>query len=263
MNKIKAILFDVDDTIYSHKLGKIPELTKKTLRALKDKGYYLGVCTSRFPREFYSLPQDDFKLFDMIIAGTGSIYIQNDEIVHVEKIERDSIQRYMDYFKKNPDICYLWTQLDGNCFFNKEPHERTKIHHSAWSGGCPTIKEYNGEELCNIIYYYVSDSQTQEIIKLADEGSLERWDNCGHLNPKGINKAFGLKNFCEHFNLSLDEVICFGDGRNDISMLEAAGIGIAMGNAHIDCKNIADYVTNNIDEDGLYNACVHFKWIEK
>ena len=262
MNKIKAILFDVDDTIYSHKLKRIPELTKKTLRALKEKGYYLGVCTSRFPREFYSLPQDDFKLFDMIIAGTGSIYIQNDEIIRVEKIEQDSVNRYMNYFKKNPDICYLWTELNGNCYFNKEPHERTKNHHSSWSGGCPEIKEYNGEELCNIIYYYVSDTQTQEIIDLADEGSLERWDSCGHLNPKGINKAYGLKNFCKHFNLSLDEIVCFGDGKNDISMIEMAGIGIAVGNGHEELKQHADYVCESIENGGIYHMCVELGLIE-
>lgn len=262
MKNIKAILFDVDDTIYSHKLGRIPELTKKTLQALKDKGYYLGVCTSRFPREFYSLPQEDFKLFDMIIAGTGSIYIQKDEIIHVDKIEKESVMKYMEYFKKNPDICYLWTQLDGNCYFNKEPHERTKIHHSAWSGGCPTIKKWNGEELCNIIYYYVNDKQSEELIELADKGSLERWGNCGHLNPKGINKAYGVQNFCKHFNITPDEIICFGDGHNDISMIEMAGIGIAVGNGHEELKKHADYVCGNIENGGIYQICVKLGLIE-
>lgn len=262
MNKIKAILFDVDDTIYSHKLGRIPELTKKTIQLLKDKGYILGVCTSRFPREFYSLPQEDFKLFDMIIAGTGSIYIQNDKIIQVEKIEKDSVLKYMEYFKKNPDICYLWTKLDGDCYFNKEPHERTKKHHASWSGGCPTIKEWNGEDLCNIIYYYVTDKQTEEIIQLADEGSLERWSNCGHLNPKGINKSYGVQNFCKYFNITPDEIICFGDGHNDISMIEMAGIGIAVGNGHDELKKHADYVSDSIENGGIYTMCVQLGLIE-
>lgn len=56
----------------------------------------------------------------------------------------------------------------------------------------------------------------------------------------------------------MNECIAFGDGGNDIPMLRATGIGIAMGSASDLVKSHADYVTNDVDENGIYNALVHF-----
>ena len=55
--------------------------------------------------------------------------------------------------------------------------------------------------------------------------------------------------------------MAFGDGGNDIQMLSHAGIGIAMGNASDEVKKVADFVTDSVDEDGVYKALKHFKVI--
>ena len=55
--------------------------------------------------------------------------------------------------------------------------------------------------------------------------------------------------------------IAFGDGGNDLSILKAAGIGVAMGNANDDVKAVANYVTTSVDEDGIWNALKHFNAI--
>ena len=54
MHKIKGIVFDIDDTLYSHKINKVPELTIYTIKELRKAGFKIGLCTSRFPKEFYS-----------------------------------------------------------------------------------------------------------------------------------------------------------------------------------------------------------------
>lgn len=99
MKSIRGILFDVDDTLYSHKQHRIPELTKYTIKKLKENGYILGMCTSRFPREFCSLPENIFDDFDLIIAGTGSIYIRDGKVLHIEKINESDTQKYINYKK--------------------------------------------------------------------------------------------------------------------------------------------------------------------
>ncbi len=63
----------------------------------------------------------------------------------------------------------------------------------------------------------------------------------------------------EIHNLKREEIIAFGDGDNDADMMEFAGIGVAMGNAVAVTKNAADYITDHIDEDGLWNALKHFE----
>lgn len=61
-----------------------------------------------------------------------------------------------------------------------------------------------------------------------------------------------------HQGIHIEETMAFGDGGNDISIIEKAGIGIAMGNANQILKSHADYITSSIDENGIYNALQHF-----
>ena len=71
------------------------------------------------------------------------------------------------------------------------------------------------------------------------------------LMPKGIDKAAVLKNFLPFLGITRDEVICCGDGYNDKTMIEFAGLGVAMANARDEVKEVADYITSSNDEDGV------------
>ena len=71
------------------------------------------------------------------------------------------------------------------------------------------------------------------------------------LNPRGINKASGLAEICSRIGLSLSEVVAVGDSLNDIAMIRAAGLGVAMGNAQDAVKQAADRVTATNANDGV------------
>jgi Cof subfamily protein (haloacid dehalogenase superfamily) len=79
--------------------------------------------------------------------------------------------------------------------------------------------------------------------------------------PMGISKRVGIDKMLEHFQIGLDECMAFGDGGNDIQMLSHVGIGIAMGNASDEVKKYADYITDSVDEDGVFKALKHFNVI--
>ena len=76
----------------------------------------------------------------------------------------------------------------------------------------------------------------------------------------GISKADGLKKLARYFGEKedLSQTIAFGDSMNDYEVIRAAGIGVAMGNAIDELKKAADYVTADIDRDGIYLALRHF-----
>ena len=76
--------------------------------------------------------------------------------------------------------------------------------------------------------------------------------------PKGNGKADGIRAALERYNLKAEETIAFGDGENDIPMLQICGIGVAMGNAKQLVKDSADYVTLSVREDGVSAALRHF-----
>ena len=62
----------------------------------------------------------------------------------------------------------------------------------------------------------------------------------------------------DYLGLNIDETMAFGEGGNDISIIKKAGIGVAMGNAGDNLKEVADYITTSVDEDGVKNALAHF-----
>lgn len=80
------------------------------------------------------------------------------------------------------------------------------------------------------------------------------------LMPKGIDKAAVLKNFLPFLGITRDEVICCGDGYNDKTMIEFAGLGVAMANARDEVKAVADYVTSSNDEDGIVQVIEKYIW---
>lgn len=78
------------------------------------------------------------------------------------------------------------------------------------------------------------------------------------LVPKGIDKAQSLLRLLSKINLTPADLIAFGDGYNDLSMLKLAGVGVAMANAAPEVRADADYVTLSNEEDGVAEALLHF-----
>ena len=78
------------------------------------------------------------------------------------------------------------------------------------------------------------------------------------LVPKGIDKAQSLLRLLSKINLTPADLMAFGDGYNDLSMLKLAGVGVAMANAAPEVRADADYVTLSNEEDGVAAALLHF-----
>ena len=76
--------------------------------------------------------------------------------------------------------------------------------------------------------------------------------------PATGGKVNGLQETLIHLGLTRENSIAFGDGSNDTEMLAFAGIGVAMGNAWPDARAAADYITTDVDKDGIWNALEHF-----
>ena len=93
--------------------------------------------------------------------------------------------------------------------------------------------------------------------------SVSRWNPFfADVNVAGVNKAMGINEFASYYGFDVSRTIAFGDGGNDISMIRAAGMGIAMGGASEAVKSVADYITEAVDENGVRNALVRFGILE-
>ena len=69
--------------------------------------------------------------------------------------------------------------------------------------------------------------------------------------PKNVDKATSLDRMLNSVGLTRDNAICCGDGFNDMTMIQYAGVGVAMANAQDKVKEAADFITKSNDEDGI------------
>lgn len=93
------------------------------------------------------------------------------------------------------------------------------------------------------------------------EGRLSVYRSEGfylELMPPGVDKAYGVSKLLERIGYRRSQMVCCGDGFNDLSMIEYAGLGVAMANATEDVKKMADYIAPSCDEDGIVDVIHRF-----
>ena len=106
---------------------------------------------------------------------------------------------------------------------------------------------------------YIDKELEQKIMPLLPDCVGSRWiDLFMDLNLKGVDKSLGISEVMKYYDMDLSQAMAFGDGGNDIPMVRDAAIGVAMGNACDELKQVADYVTASVDEDGVVRALEHF-----
>lgn len=142
-------------------------------------------------------------------------------------------------------------------FVNKEVEKAQR----EISSDVPDTGEYGGGEIYQAIAY-VEKEKEDELKAILPDCRITRWnDRAVDIISRGGGKVVGIKQYLERNNILPRETMAFGDGENDIEMLEAAGIGIAMGNADDIVKKSADYVTDSVDNDGIGKALRYFQII--
>ena len=250
---------DFDGTLYSHSLGKIPDSSVEALKTLKDKGFLVFLCTGR------SLPElKDFELKDLTFSGkillNGQIICdENDAVVCRRPIEGELKERLVSFFQ-NRNVPLFFAAEDDN-FLNYVDEHVIHVQKEV-SSVPPHLGEYNGEDFYMATAFVGTVEQLERIMSLNDIAEVTYWhEGACDIVPKGISKSVGIKEALKIWNIDSKETMAFGDGDNDVEMLEECAIGIAMGNSYEAVKKHADYVTDDIDEDGLYNALKHFELI--
>lgn len=107
-------------------------------------------------------------------------------------------------------------------------------------------------------------AKVEQLVKQKMEGRIEVYrsqDFFLELVPKNVDKAASLSHLLEMLQISEKDLIACGDGYNDLSMIQYAGFGVAMGNANQDIQGAADYVTFSNDEDGIAHVLHKFVFV--
>ena len=129
---------------------------------------------------------------------------------------------------------------------------------AAISSKVPPVGEYQGAPIYQVCVY-VTGEEEKILAPAVHLCEITRWHPGGvDMIAKGGGERTAILRYLENNGILPEEIIAFGDGENDMGMLQLAGIGVAMGNAEEVVKQIADYVTADIDDDGIEKALRHF-----
>lgn len=253
---IKAVFFDIDGTLFSHRTKQIPQSTRDSLQRLRENGVLVFISTGRHRKEIDQLPMDGLT-FDGYVTINGQLGLDADRrTVYSVPFSDDVTRRLVSLFA---DKTIPLTLTGENRIYINFVNERVRTVQQIIHCPVPEVRPYDGKPVYQASVFVTREEEAALRALLPDGCMLSRWHESGaDIISLSGGKEEGIRRFMQLHGLQQDEVMAFGDADNDRGMLEFAGVGVAMGNADEAVKQTADYVTADIDADGVAAALRHF-----
>jgi len=259
---IKAAFFDIDGTLVPLETKHYSEKTKLALQQLRSRGIKTFVATGRAKQEVQRAGLLDGLEFDGYVTANGQYCYDAEGIYFESPIPAEDVKNLYDFLQENPVSC-LFMEEDRS-YINLVDQRVTEIFDELHTALPPVgdVERILSHKLYQIAVY-LPHSEEEKILSLMPGCKATSWHPLElDILPKEGGKMPGILATLERFSLKPEEVMAFGDGKNDRDMISFAGIGVAMGNAAEECKAAADYVTDPAAEEGIYTALQHFGLVE-
>lgn len=277
MKDIKLVALDLDGTLFDNS-SRISERNLTAIRSITDKGIHVVISTDR---PFEGIPFDQIK-------GTGINYAitANGSGIYEISTGKCLYENAMDEELVTPILNFLLTRdIHMDAFIGGKGYTPIQCVETAQKLTVPSsIKNYiitTRTRLDNILQFIHENQLKVQKMTLnfypAADGTLIDRETvrkflvsnpsittvCGGYNNleftrADANKGVGLRKLAEILGVNPDATMAIGDTENDLAIIEAAGIGVAMGNATDAVKARADYVTTTNTKDGVAAAIEHF-----
>lgn len=252
---VKAVFFDIDGTLVNYKTHVICDSTLAALRALRAQGVKLFIATGR-PLKGTAFLKDIFD-FDGFLALTGSYCADRDGVFFTKKMSMDTRTRFMDYLESH-NLAGIMETADRYVYTEINDRVRTVMNRELPPAeNCRDL----AEDVFQMIAFVDADEQAGLMAQMHDCTAFRWSEGAIDLTLKTGGKRAGITAVLEKYGISRADTMAFGDGGNDCDMLEFVGTGVAMGNAADPAKAAADYVTDDVEHDGIFKALKHFKLI--
>ena len=263
MNKYKIIFVDIDDTLNPSN-GKVSDYTKEVMKKIKDKGIKIVVNTGR-SAQYAVAKSKEAGLSNIIISSNGSeIYnYEEDKIIYSNPIPNNEIKDIYNYCQSLNITLILNTiknryinKLDYN--YNSEPVEyfedidklleETQVNQMI-------ILSDNYDRMLVIPNLFKEKFPKLKVvhssIALIEQTRIKNKEYYHDLAYGNVAKSTGIVELLDYFNIEPEEAIAIGNGYDDICMMDVVKTGIAVENANVQLKEVADIVTESSANDGV------------
>lgn len=263
MKEYKLIALDMDGTLLNSE-GMISKGVQSALDKAIDKGKTVIICTGRSYRELMDYDEREFRRIRYYVCENGTLVYDSFEkkVISARHIPEKYVRQILELAEHEDAMVYLAS--GGQNMVNGADAKRMEYFHAERYKDIELrsailhediIKSYREHpvpvekmnlysatiELRNKFYELLKELPLSVIY--AEESGLE-------IMPPGMSKASGFLDLCRYLEIPLEETIAVGDSDNDIELLKAAGLGVAMGNARPCVKEISDRETADNDHDG-------------
>lgn len=264
--KYKLIAIDMDGTL----LNSNKEISDRTIQAItkaKNKGINVVLATGRIlsSAQIYA---DRLNLNSHILACNGAIICDGDKnVVHSVPMGLEAVEKVISLGEKYKTYFHFYNEKS---LYSNQYVQEVVDYYSERDQKIDfnIFKDYNEiamDKELNIYKFLFIDNDLDklsilrsELDQVEDLGITKSWSNNIEVMNKDVSKGLGLKHLCNLLNISSQQVIAIGDNENDISMIDFAGLGVAMGNGSDIVKSRANYITSTNDEDGVANVIEKF-----
>ena len=256
----RYIFFDIDGTLIAGGYGNsyVPESCRIALQKLEEAGHFIAISTGRSQAMAYDIMKE-LGFHHMVSDGGYGVTI-DDELLGITPLNKDDVTALI---RECQEKGYPWGLQIRNSTARQVPDDSFyEFTHDIYMP-CEVVEGLDPEK-CDIIYkayvacYYPDEFTLQSLKKLP----WCRFHKEYFFVEPG-DKAFGIRKIIDHFHADVKDVIVFGDALNDMTMFIDDWTCVAMGNACDELKAKADYITDDVDKDGIYNACVHLGLFEE
>ncbi|HEM4275673.1 TPA: HAD family hydrolase [Streptococcus suis] len=270
----KIIFLDVDGTLVDYH-NRIPESAIRAIRQARENGHLVYVCTGRSRAEMQ--PELWEIGLDGMIGGNGSYVEHQGQVIMHQLLSEEDSRAIVDWLHERGLEFYL--ESNNGLFASENFRERARETLRIYSmNKGKTAEEVADQEVEDVIHGMIFDGQLyrndlnkvsfvldsyqdhldskQAFPQLVANTWGGRGESAlfGDLGVKDIDKAHAISVLLDHLGASQADTIAFGDAKIDISMLDYCAVGVAMGNGGAEILAMADMITDDVEEDGLYNA---------
>lgn len=253
--KTKALFLDIDGTLLCFEPRIIPPSAVAALKEAKKRGVKIFISTGR-PVHFINGLEPIEHLIDGYMTTNGACCTSNGETIALSPIPQSDVDAALRFVDEHA-IPTIVMGMRGIAVVNRTAYFDEVICDMLQIDYRPTQKslDYVTEGPVLQLTPFVNEQEESALMAQMLHSTAARWFYAFcDITAKEADKGKGLAAIAQWLGIDIAETMAMGDGGNDIAMLRAAGIGVAMGNATDAVKASADYITANVNDDGLAKA---------